>query len=69
MGLFGMPACPSCGGNMRYDRKVRMFICKGCGLSLSKYELDSIRDQRLEKVEEEVEVVDEYLEWWMSRKK
>ena len=63
-----MPKCPVCGGEMKYDRKIRMFVCKNCGLSLSRFELDMIRDKKYDDYERS-DLVEEYYEWWHSRKK
>jgi len=61
-----MPKCPSCGGEMKFDRKLRMYVCRDCGLMLTRLDLDTIRDKKFEK---EPDIVTEYLEWWQSRKR
>ena len=61
-----MPECPGCGGDMRFDRKVRMYVCRSCGLMMTRYELDMEREKRYEP---EKEYIDEYIEWWQSRRK
>jgi len=61
-----MPECPNCGGEMKFDRKVRMYVCRNCGLMMTRRDLDLLRDKRFD---EEKDLVEEYLEWWSSRKK
>ncbi len=63
-----MVRCPSCASEMKFDRKIRMFVCKNCGLSLSRFELDLLRDKKYDEYER-ADIVDEYYEWWQSRKK
>ncbi len=64
-----MPRCPICGSDMRFDRRIRMYVCKNCGLTISRFELDLLRDMEYERRESEmVSTADEYLEWWKSRK-
>ncbi len=63
-----MPICPNCGGEMKYERRIRLYVCKGCGLSLSRMELDALRDKKFDKYDER-DIIDEYYEWWTSRKR
>jgi tRNA(Ile2) C34 agmatinyltransferase TiaS len=61
-----MPKCPQCGGEMKFDRNLRMYVCKQCGLMLTRMELDMLREKAYEK---ERDVAEEYLEWWQTRKR
>jgi len=60
-----MPQCPNCGGEMKFDKKVRLYVCHSCGLMMSRKEIDMLRDKRLE---DDKSLVEEYLEWWQKRK-
>lgn len=66
-----MPYCPECGGVMLYDRSAKKYSCQSCGLVLDYQELIMYK----EKIREEIEVQkkresrQEYLEWWLSKKK
>jgi transcription initiation factor TFIIIB Brf1 subunit/transcription initiation factor TFIIB len=64
--------CPECGGSMFYDAPMKKFVCRGCGLYVSREQIDTIKDK--------VRVTDdsktkrrreqsEYLDWWLSKKK
>ena len=68
-----MPYCPECGGEMHYDSKVKRYVCKSCGLSLTRQELFELRQQLRSRVETEDEQRkrkrNEYLKWWLSKKK
>ena len=67
-----MPNCPECGNEMKYDQRLKRYICKSCGLSLTSQELLELRD----KLEPEQDQTDDernkrrkdYLDWWFSRK-
>lgn len=65
--------CPECGGKLLYENPVRRFVCKGCGLYVTRDELTDLREkakvgtrdeQRSKKKQQ-----GEYLEWWLSSKK
>ncbi|PCN51034.1 hypothetical protein B6U99_01480 [Candidatus Geothermarchaeota archaeon ex4572_27] len=58
--------CPECAGEMRYDRSLRRYICTSCGVMMT---LDEILEEIDRRREERRDVKDEYLEWWLSRKK
>lgn len=61
-----MVECPNCKGDMRFDRKVRMYVCRNCGLMLTRNELDQFREEKKERPDY---IIDEYLEWWQRRKR
>lgn len=57
---------------MFYDAPMKKFVCRGCGLYVSREQIDTIKDK--------VRVTDdgkakrrreqsEYLDWWLSKKK
>lgn len=63
--------CPECGGTLFYDTPAKRYICKSCGLYVTKEEISDLRakirseqdEQRRRKREHS-----EYLEWWLSKK-
>ena len=68
--------CPECAGNMKFDSKVRRYVCHRCGLALTRHELDKMREQHRDRVREEKEDQyrekkerKEYLNWWLSKEK
>jgi transcription initiation factor TFIIIB Brf1 subunit/transcription initiation factor TFIIB len=66
-----MPYCPECGGDLFYDPRVKRYVCKSCGLSLTFQEISEIRDELRPDVSEEEKRRQrrkEYLSWWFSRK-
>lgn len=68
-----MPYCPECGGEMQYISATKRYVCKSCGLSLTRQELFELR-QKLRpsfRSEEEQHTQErkEYLKWWLSKKK
>jgi transcription initiation factor TFIIIB Brf1 subunit/transcription initiation factor TFIIB len=66
-----MPYCPECGGELFYDPRVKRYVCKSCGLSLTFQEISEIRDELRPDVSEEEKRRQrrkEYLSWWFSRK-
>ena len=68
-----MPYCPECGGEMQYISGTKRYVCKSCGLSLTRQELFELRRQlrpRFESEEEQRRTErKEYLKWWLSKKK
>lgn len=61
-----MPRCPECGGEMKYNRDLRRYICMSCGIMMTLDEIMNEWDKRREEIRD---TKDEYLEWWLSRKK
>jgi len=68
-----MPYCPECGGEMQYMLATKRYVCKSCGLSVTRQELMELRrklrpvfesgeDQRKQRRKD-------YLKWWLSKKK
>ncbi|MGQ4833342.1 MAG: hypothetical protein ACP6IS_05570 [Candidatus Asgardarchaeia archaeon] len=66
--------CPECGGIMRYNRNLKVFICQNCGLTVTPKELDEMirqfKGEIIEKEENEKErKKKDYLKWWLSKDK
>ena len=57
---------------MRYDSRLRRYICKSCGLSLTSQELmelrDKLRPERYVDEDKRKKKRKEYLDWWFTRK-
>ena len=68
-----MTYCPECGGEMHYEIATKHYVCKSCGLSVTRQELMELREKlrpSTETAEEEKEKHrKEYLKWWLSKKK
>jgi len=64
--------CPECGGAMTYETSTKRYICTSCGLYLTKEEISDLKEKRREELSEKrkkKQERDEYLEWWLSKKK
>jgi len=68
-----MTYCPECGGEMKYMPATKNYVCKSCGLSVTRQELMELREKlrpTYESSEEERKTQrKEYLKWWLSKKK
>lgn len=59
---------------MLYSSRVKEYVCKSCGLTLTLQELVEIREnlKRKQEIDEEggdkKKLKKEYLQWWLSRK-
>jgi transcription initiation factor TFIIIB Brf1 subunit/transcription initiation factor TFIIB len=65
-------SCPECSALLFFDSTTKRYVCKGCGLYLTKDELVNMRDKQRAQVDESRKKRDqqsEYLEWWLSSKK
>ena len=53
---------------MIYNKDTRTYTCTGCGLVLSREQLDEIRDNIFSEIREEPkkDKAREYLEWWVG---
>jgi len=63
--------CVECGGVMFYDSSSRHYICKNCGLYITKDQLQDLKEKLKdegEKLKKKRRKHDEYLEWWLSKK-
>jgi tRNA(Ile2) C34 agmatinyltransferase TiaS len=66
-----MPYCPECGGEMQYIIATKHYVCKSCGLSVTRQELMELREKLRPSIEEDEREKrrKEYLKWWFSKKK
>jgi transposase-like protein len=71
--VIKMPYCPECGGEMQYISATKRYVCKSCGLSVTRQELMELRSKIRPAMESEEEEQKkrkkEYLKWWLSKKK
>ncbi|RLF12207.1 MAG: hypothetical protein DRJ98_01205 [Thermoprotei archaeon] len=67
-----MPVCPECGGELKFDRSRYMYICRSCGLSLTRFEYERTLEGKRKpqaKEDEREKLRKEYLRWWLGGKK
>jgi len=70
-----MASCPECGGEMHYFINTKHYVCKSCGLSVNQQELMELREKLSDnrnaetKEEERERKKQEYLKWYLSKKK
>ncbi|MDG6996532.1 MAG: hypothetical protein JRN52_11465 [Nitrososphaerota archaeon] len=65
-------SCPECGASLFFDSTAKRYVCKGCGLYVTRDELTNIRDKLRRETDESRKKraeQSEYLEWWLSSKK
>jgi transposase-like protein len=60
--------CPECNEDLLYDRHSQRYVCKNCGLTMTREEYSSIVKKRVSKPEEDDSRRREYLKWWLSKK-
>jgi len=67
-----MPYCPECGGEMFYISRLKHYVCRSCGLTLTLQEIIELREKTKENREsdedEKRKARKEYLQWWLSKK-
>lgn len=74
MHRMSQQSCPECGGILFYDISVKRYLCKGCGLFLTKDEIRDLQDKERDKRYNEddrrkkTREQSEYLDWWLSKK-
>jgi DNA-directed RNA polymerase subunit M/transcription elongation factor TFIIS len=65
--------CPECGGVLIYDISMKRYLCKSCGLYVTKDEIRDIKDRSRDREEDSYRKKsrqqDEYLSWWLGSKK
>ena len=67
--------CPECGGALFYDISVKRYLCKSCGLFVTKDEIRNLQDKDRENryvdndKRKKTREHSEYLDWWLSKKK
>ena len=74
--IFIMARCPECGGFMKYHSAIKQVVCKSCGLSLTRHELDrywqKVRSENVtftDDMQQKKNRRKEWLEWYSSSKK
>ena len=60
--------CPECGEDFLYDRHSQRYVCRNCGLTMTREEYSSIVKKRASEPEEDSSRRKEYLKWWLSKK-
>lgn len=64
--------CLECGGELIYDKSLKQYTCKSCGLTFTFQQLleDKGRAFKRDSSEEEARKrkQKEYLKWWLSKK-
>jgi len=63
--------CLECGGELFFDPSSKAYVCKSCGLFLTKEQLTDLKEKYKLMKEEDLKKkkYSEYLEWWLSKKK
>lgn len=66
-----MPYCTECGGQLKFDWKLKQYVCQSCGLTYTDAELLEARERSSETDEEDAKRKrsKEYLDWWFKSKK
>jgi len=60
--------CPECGEDFLYDKHSQRYVCKNCGLTMTREEYNAVIKRRADKPEERDYQRKEYLKWWLSKK-
>ena len=60
--------CPECGEDFLYDRHSQRYVCKNCGLTMSREEYSAVIKKRTSGPKEGNSRKKEYLKWWLSKK-
>jgi ribosomal protein S27AE len=60
--------CLECGEDLLYDRHSQRYVCRNCGLTMTREEYSSIAKKRVGRPEEGNSWKREYLKWWLSKK-
>jgi putative hemolysin len=68
---MAMPFCVECGGELKFDRKLKQYVCQSCGLTYTDTELLEARQRSLgvDEEDEKRRKSREYLDWWFKSKK
>ena len=70
--MIEMPYCTECGGKLTWDRKIRHYSCKSCGMTFTEPELSEALDRLRKPKEGEEELRSrrhrDYLDWWFTDK-
>ncbi|HDJ89715.1 MAG TPA: hypothetical protein ENG40_03380 [Thermoprotei archaeon] len=62
-----MLKCPECDGTLKYDSRLKQYICTNCGRIFTREELIKIKEEKIFK-EKKKSKTEEYLNWWLSKK-
>ena len=54
---------------MKYDRRLKVYICTNCGLMLSRDEIEKYRRRNYVDEEDEKSEIEKYYEWWIKGNK
>ena len=64
--------CPECGGVLFYDIPMKRYLCKSCGLYVTKDEISNLKDKNRSRTDnkdaKKSRDHDEYLDWWLKKK-
>lgn len=64
--------CLECGGELTYDKSLKQYYCKSCGLTFTFQQLMEDKGKTFSRDESEEEErrkrQKEYLKWWFSKK-
>jgi predicted RNA-binding Zn-ribbon protein involved in translation (DUF1610 family) len=67
------PYCTECGGELKWDAKLRHYSCQSCGLTYTEAELSRALEKLYDRDDDEDEKHrqrnQDYLDWWTSSKK
>lgn len=65
--------CPECGGVLFYDIPVKRYLCKSCGLYVTKDEIQQLKEKYRRREEDSGRSKErehgEYLDWWLKKKR
>ena len=66
--------CTECGGELTWDRKLRHYSCRSCGMTFNEAQLSAARDKLHDRDNDSDDDRrrrrhNEYLDWWTSSKK
>ena len=67
-----MPKCPDCKSLMIFDYKIRRYVCQGCGVALTKTEIEDQWDEihnSEDPEEKRKKEREEYRDWYFKKKK
>jgi len=65
-------ACPECGATLFYEQSTRHFVCRSCGIFVTREELYDIRERKRELIEMDSRerrkrIMSEYLDWLLKK--
>lgn len=67
-----MPFCKECGSRLLYDRESKEYVCRSCGLTYTFQDLVAESEKMFEnrsRKDYKKRSREEYLEWWLSKKR